>query len=126
MKKFVLMITISLMGAGALAGGSDIGNSNGGKNATNAEKRTLARQLNSDISLRGTLQEAKKAGETCKTEILQAVHNDSGSIDFEAQINCSVPPDEYTGGGTVLMINVKGTAFSGFLDNFVITVNKAG
>ena len=117
MKKVILIL--ALIGSNiAFAGETS-------RKATNAEKRTVLRAVMTDVMLRGALAEARKSGE-CKGSVISAINNGPAGIEFEAQVNCTEPANEYTGGGTFLMINVKGRVFGDGLENSVITVQKAG
>lgn len=113
MKKMILVIAM-LASSLAFAG-----------EATSAEKKALLKTVMSDVMLRGALAEARTAGK-CEGSVISATNNGPSGIDFEAQINCTAPADEYTGGGIFLMIHIKGRVFGDFLDNSVITVQKAG
>lgn len=90
-----------------------------------AEKKAILKTVMSDVMLRGALEEARTTGE-CEGSIISATNNGPSGIDFEAQINCTSPANEFTGEGAFLMINVKGRVFGDFLENSVITVQKAG
>ena len=96
------------------------------RQATASEKYKVLEQVTTYVMIRGALAEAKKNGEKCESSIVSAVLDDGGAITYEAQINCSIPDGPEFGGGVVLMINVQGRAFSTFLDNIVIKVDKAG
>jgi hypothetical protein len=89
------------------------------------DKPALLKQVTNEVMIRAALAEAEKSGEICQPQVVSAIEN-AGAIAFEVQINCSVEGDSYTGGGVVLMINVKGRAFSTFLDDLLIKVDKAG
>jgi hypothetical protein len=94
--------------------------------ATKAEKRTVLKAVMTDVMLRGALAEARKSGK-CEGSVVSAMNNGNAGTEFEAQVNCTAPDDdENTGGGTFLMINVKGRVFGDSLENSVITVEKAG
>jgi hypothetical protein len=88
--------------------------------------RELLKQVTSDVMLRGALIQARTNGESCTPQVVSASEDNGGAITFEVQINCSVSGDQELGGGVVLMINIKGRAFSTFLDNLTIKVDKAG
>ncbi len=90
------------------------------------QEKALLKSISSYIMIHAVLVAAKKAGETCDTNLVNAVtENGTGAIAFEAQVNCS-SPDIETGGGIVLMIHMKGRAFGDLLDNLIITVDNAG
>lgn len=83
----------------------------------------LLKTVLNDVMIKAAVRQARSSGETCSGKILSV---DAAGEMFEAEVNCSVPANKYTGGGTVLMINIKGRAFPDSLENVTITVQKAG
>lgn len=109
----------------ALIASSFVFASEEGKETTTAEKEAILQVVMSDVMLRGALEEARKEG-TCEGSVVSAIDYGDSDFEFEAQINCSAKADENTGGGTFLMINIKGRVFGNSLENSVIEVSKAG
>lgn len=91
-----------------------------------SDRKALLKTVSADVMIHAATEQARKFGETCKSNLLSAVVDDGGAIAFEVTVDCSEPANNETGGGTVLMIDVKGRSFGTLLDNLTITVNKAG
>ena len=83
----------------------------------------LMKTILNDVMIKAAVRQARAFGETCSAKILSV---DAAGEMFEAEVNCGVSATEVTGGGIVLMINIKGRAFPGALENVTITVQKAG
>src|SRR4051812_1511383 len=117
-KQILVLLALTCLSCNALAANSTTP-------LSAAQKKALLKTVSQDVMLRAALSEARKSGEKCTAELVNAVDNGPGGVDFEAQFNCSIKGDEYVGGGVVLMINVKGTSFGDFLDGLLISVHKA-
>lgn len=83
----------------------------------------LLKTVMNDVMIKAAVRQQRLFGHKCSGKILSY---DSATEMFEAQVSCDAPANKISGGGAVLMIDVKGRAFPDSLENVTITVQKAG
>jgi hypothetical protein len=103
-------LIMTLITATALAGGRSAD-----RPATPAEKVALAKTLISNPVIKAAYNDGRKDADSCEFKIDKAIQlggfETGTAFKFEASINCSISADEYTGGGVIYWVNLKGGVF---------------